>query len=109
MTRVNERNSWKVSKQSKDYAHNAINAMKIQKETETKVITPRTPTTVDVESEPVVTTDIEINWELNKSQACMRRMMKLKLSDKEVSQMLLDPKKRQQFGHMYLKAIKVEV
>jgi hypothetical protein len=23
--------------------------------------------------------------------------------------MLLDPKKRQQFGHMYLKAIKVEV
>ena len=87
--------------------------MKIQKETETKVITPRTPTTVDVESQPVNTsmpgTDIEINWELNKSPACMRRMMKLKLSDKEVSQMLLDPKKRQQFGHMYLKAIKVEV
>ena len=87
--------------------------MKIQKETETKVITPRTPTTVDVESQPVNTsmpgTDIEINWELNKSPACMRRMMKLKLSDKEVSQMLLDPKKRQQFGHMYLKAIRVEV
>ncbi len=87
--------------------------MKLQKETETKVITPRTPTTVDVESQPVNTsmpgTDIEINWELNKSPACMRRMMKLKLSDKEVSQMLLDPKKRQQFGHMYLKAIKVEV
>ena len=57
MTRVNERNSWKISKQSKDYAHNAINAMKIQKETETKVITPRTPTTVDVESEPVVKTE----------------------------------------------------
>lgn len=87
--------------------------MKIQKETETKVITPRTPTTVDVESQPVnesiPTSEIEINWELNKSPACMRRMMKLKLSDKEVSQMLLDPKKRQQFGHMYLKAIKVEV
>ena len=87
--------------------------MKLQKETETKVITPRTPTTVDVESQPVNTSmpgpDIEINWELNKSPACMRRMMKLKLSDKEVSQMLLDPKKRQQFGHMYLKAIKVEV
>ena len=81
--------------------------MKIQKETE--VITPRTPTTVDVESEQVVTTDIEYEWELNKSPACMRRMMKLKLSDKEVSQMLLNPKKRQQFGHMYLKAIKVEV
>ena len=81
--------------------------MKIQKETE--VITPRTPTTVDVEAEPVVTTDIEYEWELNKSPACMRRMMKLKLSDKEVSQMLLNPKKRQQFGHMYLKAIKVEV
>ena len=81
--------------------------MKIQKETE--VITPRTPTTVDVESEPVVKTEYEINWELNKSPACMRRMMKLKLSDKEVSQMLLNPKKRQQFGHMYLKAIKVEV
>lgn len=81
--------------------------MKIQKETE--VITPRTPTTVDVESEPVVTSEIEINWELNKSPACMRRMMKLKLSDKEVSQMLLNPQKRQQFGHMYLKAIKVEV
>ena len=81
--------------------------MKIQKETE--VITPRTPTTVDVESEPVIKTEYEINWELNKSPACMRRMMKLKLSDKEVSQMLLDPKKRQQFGHMYLKAIKVEV
>ena len=106
MTRVNERNSWKVSKQSKNYAHNAINAMK-QKETE--VITPKAPTTVDVQSEPVVTTDIEINWELNKSPACMRRMMKLKLSDKEVSQMLLDPKKRQQFGHMYLKSIKVEI
>ena len=87
--------------------------MKLQKETETKVITPRTPTTVDVESQPVNTsmpgTDIEINWELNKSPACMRRMMKLKLSDKEVSQMLLNPQKRQQFGHMYLKAIKVEV
>ena len=109
MTRVNERNSWKISKQSKDYAHNAINAMKIQKETETKVITPRTPTTVDVESEPVIKTEYEINWELNKSPACMRRMMKLKLSDKEVSQMLLNPQKRQQFGHMYLKAIKVEV
>ena len=81
--------------------------MKIQKETE--VITPRTPTTVDVESEPVVKTEYEINWELNKSPACMRRMMKLKLSYKEVSQMLLNPKKRQQFGHMYLKAIKVEV
>ena len=81
--------------------------MKIQKETE--VITPRTPTTVDVESEPVVTTDIEYEWELNKSPACMRRIMKLKLSDKEVSQMLLNPQKRQQFGHMYLKAIKVEV
>ena len=79
-----------------------------QKQT-TEVITPKAPTTVDVQSEPVVTTDIEINWELNKSPACMRRMMKLKLSDKEVSQMLLDPKKRQQFGHMYLKAIKVEV
>ena len=108
MTRVNERNSWKVSKQFKNYAHNAINAMK-QKETETEVITPKAPTTVEVESQPVNTTDIEINWELNKSQACMRRMMKLKLSDKEVSQMLLDPKKRQQFGHMYLKAIRVEV
>ena len=87
--------------------------MKLQKETETKVITPRTPTTVEVESQPVnesiPTSEIEINWELNKSPACMRRMMKLKLSDKEVSQMLLDPKKRQQFGHMYLKAIKVEV
>ena len=80
-----------------------------QKETETEVITPKAPTTVDVESEPVVTGSIEYNWELNKSQACMRRMMKLKLSDKEVSQMLLDPKKRQQFGHMYLKSIKVEI
>ena len=79
------------------------------KQKETEVITPKAPTTVDVQSEPVVTTDIEINWELNKSPACMRRMMKLKLSDKEVSQMLLYPKKRQQFGHMYLKAIKVEV
>ena len=83
--------------------------MKIQKETETKVITPRTPTTVEVESQPVNKSEIEINWELNKSPACMRRMMKLKLSDKEVSQMLLNPQKRQQFGHMYLKAIKVEV
>ena len=79
-----------------------------QKE-KTEVITPKAPTTVDVESEPVVTGSIEYNWELNKSQACMRRMMKLKLSDKEVSQMLLDPKKRQQFGHMYLKSIKVEI
>ena len=83
--------------------------MKVQKTEETEVITPRTPTTVDVESEPVVKTEYEINWELNKSPACMRRMMKLKLSDKEVSQMLLNPQKRQQFGHMYLKAIKVEV
>ena len=83
--------------------------MKVQKTEETEVITPRTPTTVDVESEPVVTSEIEINWELNKSPECMRRMMKLKLSDKEVSQMLLNPQKRQQFGHMYLKAIKVEV
>ena len=83
--------------------------MKIQKETETKVITPRTPPTVEVESQPVNKSEIEINWELNKSPACMRRMMKLKLSDKEVSQMLLNPQKRQQFGHMYLKAIKVEV
>ena len=83
--------------------------MKVQKTEETEVITPRTPTTVDVESEPVVKTEYEINWELNKSPACMRRMMKLKLYDKEVSQMLLNPKKRQQFGHMYLKAIKVEV
>ena len=65
--------------------------MKVQKTEETEVITPRTPTTVDVESEPVVTSEIEINWELNKSPACMRRMMKLKLSDKEVSQMLLNP------------------
>ena len=79
--------------------------MKVQKTEETEVITPRTPTTVDVESEPVVKTEYEINWELNKSPACMRRMMKLKLSDKEVSQMLLNPQKRQQFGHMYLKAI----
>ena len=92
---------------SKQFVNFALAAMKIQKETE--VITPRTPTTVDVESEPVVTTDIEYEWELNKSPACMRRMMKLKLSDKEVSQMLLNPQKRQQFGHMYLKAIKVEV
>ena len=83
--------------------------MKVQKTEETEVITPRTPTTVDVESEPVVTTDIEYEWELNKSPACMSRMMKLKLSDKEVSQMLLNPQTRQQFGHMYLKAIKVEV
>mgnify|MGYP000583511697 CR=1 FL=1 len=83
--------------------------MKVQKTEETEVITPRTPTTVDVESQPVNTSEIEINWELNKSPACMRRMMKLKLSDKEVSQMLLNPQKRQQFGHMYLKAIKVEV
>ena len=83
--------------------------MKVQKTEETEVITPRTPTTVDVESEPVIKTEYEINWELNKSPACMRRMMKLKLSDKEVSQMLLNPQKRQQFGHMYLKAIKVEV
>ena len=90
---------------SKQFVIFALNAMK-QKENE--VITPKAPT-VDVESEPVVTTDVEINWELNKSPACMRRMMKLKLSDKEVSQMLLNPKKRQQFGHMYLKAIKVEI
>lgn len=83
--------------------------MKVQKTEETEVITPRTPTTVDVESQPVNTIEYEINWELNKSPACMRRMMKLKLSDKEVSQMLLNPQKRQQFGHMYLKAIKVEV
>ena len=87
--------------------------MKVQKTEETEVITPKAPTTVDVQSEPINepinSTDIEINWELNKSPACMRRMMKLKLSDKEVSQMLLNPKKRQQFGHMYLKAIKVEV
>ena len=83
--------------------------MKVQKTEETEVITSRTPTTVDVESEPVIKTEYEINWELNKSPACMRRMMKLKLSDKEVSQMLLNPQKRQQFGHMYLKAIKVEV
>lgn len=79
------------------------------KQKENEVITPKAPTTVDVESQPVNTTDVEINWELNKSPACMRRMMKLKLSDKEVSQMLLNPKKRQQFGHMYLKAIKVEI
>ena len=83
--------------------------MKVQKTEETEVITPKAPTTVEVESQPVYTSEIEINWELNKSPACMRRMMKLKLSDKEVSQMLLNPKKRQQFGHMYLKAIKVEV
>ena len=83
--------------------------MKVQKTEETEVITPRTPTTVDVESQPVNTIEYEINWELNKSPACMRRMMKLKLSDKEVSQMLLNPQKRQKFGHMYLKAIKVEV
>ena len=106
MTRVNERNSWKISKQ---FVNFALAAMKVQKTEETEVITPRTPTTVDVESEPVVKTEYEINWELNKSPACMRRMMKLKLSDKEVSQMLLNPQKRQQFGHMYLKAIKVEV
>ena len=80
-----------------------------QKE-KTEVITPKAPTTtVDVESTPVKTGSIEYNWELNKSPACMRRMMKLKLSDKEVSQMLLNPQKRQQFGHMYLKQIKVEI
>ena len=94
---------------SKQFVNFALNAMKVQKTEETEVITPRTPTTVDVESEPIVTSEIEINWELNKSPACMRRMMKLIISDKEVSHMLLDPKKRQQFGHMYLKAIKVEV
>ena len=43
--------------------------MKVQKTEESKVITPRTPTTVDVESEPVVTTDIEINWEYKKETA----------------------------------------
>ena len=104
-----KKNVMGYSHTSKQFVNFALNAMKVQKTEETKVITPRTPTTVDVESEPVVTTDIEYEWELNKSPACMRRMMKLKLSDKEVSQMLLNPQKRQQFGHMYLKAIKVEV
>ena len=94
-----------TSKQFVNFAHNAMK----QKETETEVITPKTPATVEVESQPVKTGSIEYNWELNKSPACMRRMMKLKLSDKEVSQMLLNPKKRQQFGHMYLKQIKVEI
>lgn len=76
------------------------------KQKETEVITPKKQTSVQ---KPEVTGSIEYEWELNKSPACMRRMMKLKLSDKEVSQMLLNPQKRQQFGHMYLKQIRVEV
>ena len=47
------------------------------------------------------TTDV-IEYELNRSRACMRRMMKLNMSDKEITDMLGDHQKRLQFGYMYL-------
>ena len=73
------------------------------------------PTVVDVKAEPVKQVKktkpispvpaeggTEVVYMLNKSSACMRRVMKMKLSDKQVTKMLKDPKERRQFGYMYL-------
>ena len=72
---------------------------------------------VDVEAQPLVDAVEKVNdaidqlpdenrvveYELNRSQACMRRFMKLKLSDKELTDMLSTHQGRKQFGYMYLK------
>lgn len=72
---------------------------------------------VDVEAQPLVDAVEKVNdaidqlpdenrvveYELNRSAACMRRFMKLKLSDKELTDMLSTHQGRQQFGYMYLK------
>ena len=43
-----------------------------------------------------------VEYELNRSSACMRRFMKLNLSDKELTTLLSSHYGRQQFGYMYL-------
>ena len=72
---------------------------------------------VDVEAQPLVDAVEKVNdaidqlpdenrvveYELNRSAACMRRFMKLKLSDKELTDMLSTHQGRMQFGYMYLK------
>ena len=72
---------------------------------------------VDVEAQPLVDAVEKVNdaidqlpdenrvveYELNRSAACMRRFMKLKLSDKELTDMLSTHQGRKQFGYMYLK------
>lgn len=72
---------------------------------------------VDVEAQPLVDAVEKVNdaidqlpdenrvveYVLNRSQACMRRFMKLNLSDKELTDMLSTHQGRKQFGYMYLK------
>tara|TARA_Y100000015_G_C2365764_1_gene77445 strand:+ start:353 stop:613 length:261 start_codon:yes stop_codon:yes gene_type:complete len=72
---------------------------------------------VDVEAQPLVDAVEKVNdaieqlpdenrvveYELNRSAACMRRFMKLKLSDKELTTLLSTHYGRMQFGYMYLK------
>ena len=72
---------------------------------------------VDVEAKPLVDAVEKVNdaidqlpdenrvveYVLNRSQACMRRFMKLNLSDKELTDMLSTHQGRKQFGYMYLK------
>ena len=72
---------------------------------------------VDVEAQPMVDAVEKVNnaidqlpdenrvveYVLNRSQACMRRFMKLNLSDKELTDMLSTHQGRKQFGYMYLK------
>lgn len=43
-----------------------------------------------------------VEYELNRSAACMRRFMKLNLSDSELTTLLSSHYGRQQFGYMYL-------
>ena len=44
----------------------------------------------------------EVVYMLNKSSACMRRVMKMKLSDKQVTKMLKDPKERRPVSYTHL-------
>ena len=67
--------------------------------------------TVDVVAEPVVEEQQEPNlmllssykrYYLNKSRACMRRIQKLKLSDKEITDKLETNEGRKLIGYNYL-------
>ena len=67
--------------------------------------------TVDVVAEPVVEEQQELNltllssykrYFLNKSPACMRRIQKLKLSDKEITDNLETNEGRRLIGYNYL-------
>ena len=43
-----------------------------------------------------------MTYSLNKSKACMRRVMKLKLSDSQITDLLLTNEGRRAIGYQYL-------